>query len=247
MATTVAAALVAAGCSLATQPTAKPVSTPTASPTPSRTASPTIAPSPKPETAAIAAFLDEVASGKLTYQAAFRGRVRAAGDRLTTKGSLSVAGPAYALVVDFTFPRRGTQHIEHRFVGGRGWLRSHGRWTRYSNFVAERSMSPFAAILDASDVTFLGVERGAGGTADRYRIQVPTGFFHPLLIPATNLTAEKIDRSRLELVIRADGVPVAGSSTVTGRGRVSGQLQEVVVEADLTFRNVGSRIVVRAP
>jgi hypothetical protein len=34
---------------------------------------------------------------------------------------------------------------------------------------------------------------------------------------------------------------------VTGRGRVSGQLQEVVVEADLTFRNVGSRIVVRAP
>jgi hypothetical protein len=60
--------------------------------------------------------------------------------------------------------------------------------------------------------------------------------------------AEAIDRSKLELVIEANGTPVSGKATITGRARVSGQLQEVGIVSDLTFSRVGSKsVVVKAP
>jgi hypothetical protein len=240
-----------AGCQQA-QPPAQP--TPTRAVTPSAapaSVGPSVPPSaaPRAADAAIAAFLGRVQAGDLAYQATFRGRTRHAVDILTTVGSLDVAGADYRLVVEFTFSRgRGTERVEHRYVGGRAWLRiANGRWSRYKTFLAERSMSPLAAIVDETDIQLLGTERARGDVPERYRVEVPTTFFHPSLIPAGNLTAEAVDRSRLELLIEANGVPVSGSSTITGRGRVSGQLQEVVIEADLAFTRVGGAIVVRAP
>jgi len=246
-----AATVLLGGCQLVQRPTpqpAAPTATPSATPVvPS--GEPTPSPTPTADQVAIAAFLRRITSSDLRYQATFQGDARGAISVVTTKGRIDVVGRNYSLFVDFSFTApRYTERVEHRYVGGKAWLRRNGRWSRFTSFLAERSMSPFAAIVDASDVTFLGVVRAKGTIPERYRIEIPTGFFHPLMIPSTNVYVERIDRSKLELVIEANGVPVAGTSTISARARVGGQLQEVVIQANLAFRALGStRIVVRAP
>jgi hypothetical protein len=244
------AALIAlGGCELVQQPAPtweladRPAATPKPSPTPAPDATPT------PEEVAIAAFVRRATSGEMRYHATFRGDARGAATIVTTRGTIDVVGRNYNLVVDFRFGTPpSTTRVEHRYVGGKAWLRVGGRWNKFSAFVSEWSMGPFAALIDESDVTFHGVIRARGETPERYRIQVPTGFFHPVLIPAFNVYAEAIDRSKLELLIEANGRPVSGTATITGRARVSGQLQEVGIVSDLTFSKVGSRsVTVRAP
>jgi hypothetical protein len=44
-----------------------------------------------------------------------------------------------------------------------------------------------------------------------------------------------------------DGRPVSGSWRLTGAGRVSGQLQEIVIRLELTFSDIGEAIRIREP
>jgi hypothetical protein len=225
-----------------------PTPEPTGAPTPVAS-SPTPEPTPGPHEAAIAAFVRRVSSGELRYRASFTGDTRGAISIIPTKGSIDVVGPNYRLVTDFTLTRpRSVERVEHRYVGGRAWIRRDGRWTRLTTFLTEWSMSPFAAIVEEADVTLLDIVRAEGDTAERYLVEVPTGFFHPLLLPFANVSTEEIRSGTLKLVIAANGVPVSGTSMLSARGRVGGQLQEILVTADLTFGAVGSkRIVVQAP
>jgi hypothetical protein len=249
LALALAALIALSGCELVQQPAPtweladRPAATQRPSPTPAPDATPT------PEQAAIAAFVRRATSGEMRYRATFRGEARATVSIVTTRGTVDVVGPDYNLVADFRFGGPGSKtRVEHRYVGGKAWLKAGSRWGKFTAFISEWSMSPFAAIIDETDVTYIGVVRARGETPERYRIEVPTGFYHPILIPAGNVYAEAIDRSSLELVIEANGTPVSGNAKITGRARVSGQLQQVIVESALTFSRVGSRsVVVRAP
>jgi hypothetical protein len=248
LAACLAAAIMAAGCDLVGQQP-RPAATPTnaAGPVVPRV-SPKPSPLPKAADKAIAAFIARVQAGNLSYRATFKGQVRSTASILSTKGSLAVSGRNYGLVVDFTFPGQGLGRVEHRYVGGKAWLREgKQRWARFTGFLAEMSMSPLAAVVDESDVTLLQTIPARGGAPERYRIKVPTGFFHPALIPATNLSSQEIDRSELELVIGPQGGPASGHAEIRGRGRLTGQLQEIVIETNLTFTKVGTKVVVRAP
>jgi hypothetical protein len=197
----------------------------------------------------MAAFVRRVTSGEFRYRAAFRGDTRGAISIIPTKGFVDVVGPNYRLVTDFTLTRpRSVERVEHRYVGGRAWIRRDGRWARLTTFLEEWSMSPFAAILEPSDVTLLDVVRADGATPERYLVEVPSGFFHPLLLPFPNVVTEEIRDGSLELVIADNGVPISGTSSLSARGRVGGQLQELLIVTQLTFGSVGSRrIVVQAP
>jgi hypothetical protein len=244
-----AVSVAASACGVVQQgaPAQEPAATPTATDRPSPTRRPEPTPSPGEE--AVAAFVRRVTSGELRYRATFRGDARGSATIVTTRGTVDVVGGNYGLVVDFRFGSPASRtHIEHRYVGGNAWLRVGNRWRKFTSFIGEWSMSPFAAVVDDTDVTLEGIVPARGEDPERYRVEIPTGFFHPVLIPAANLTAEAIDRSRLELVIEANGAPVSGLALITARGRVGGQLQEIVVESRLTFEAIGSkRVVVRAP
>jgi hypothetical protein len=67
------------------------------------------------------------------------------------------------------------------------------------------------------------------------------------MIPAGNLTERAITDSKLVLLIDADGKPLSGTATITGRGRVSGQLQEIVIDLKVTFLKVGQKVTIAAP
>jgi len=79
------------------------------------------------------------------------------------------------------------------------------------------------------------------------RIQINSDPFHPSLIPAVNLTQETVTSGILELLIDDTGRPVSGSASIDGTGRVSGQLQEIVIELNLTFTKIGQKVTVSAP
>jgi hypothetical protein len=72
-------------------------------------------------------------------------------------------------------------------------------------------------------------------------------YLHPVLIPAGNLTAERISSTKLRLVTDEHGIPVRGTWTMRGKGRVSGQLQAIVIELDLTFSKVGEPLTIKEP
>ncbi len=244
-----AAAVVLSACQVVQAPQPATTAAPT-TPAPTQTLSrqPTPAPTPTPEQIAIRQFVERVTAGKFRYRATFRGTASSTITIIETRGTLNVVGPNYGLVADFSFPGQGRARVEHRVVGGKAWVRyGGGRWTAFKGFIAELSMSPFAAIVDTTDVELVEVIRSRG-QPDRYRVAVPTGFFHPGLIPAYNLGIETLDDTELELVIDAKGVPLSGTATIVAHGRVSGQLQEIVVASRLSFSHLGSkRVVVRAP
>jgi hypothetical protein len=62
-----------------------------------------------------------------------------------------------------------------------------------------------------------------------------------------NLTQETVTSGILELLIDDAGRPVSGSAKIDGTGRVSGQLQEIVIELNLTFTKIGQKVTVGAP
>jgi hypothetical protein len=194
---------------------------------------------------AIAAFVKLVAKGGFAYQAAFTGRSRHTTTRLPVKGSLAVSGPDYRVAATFTF-EDGKATVDHRFVKGKAYVRfDTDKWRSLVGFTAAQSMSPFALVGGAASVRFLAAEKKNGRAL--YRVEIPSVPFHPSLIPAVNLTKEVVTRGVMQLLIDAEGRPVSGTATVEGTGRVSGQLQEIIIELDLTFTKVGQKVTVSAP
>jgi hypothetical protein len=70
---------------------------------------------------------------------------------------------------------------------------------------------------------------------------------NPIMIPASNLTEVAVTESKLTLLIDAAGRPLSGTATITGRGRVSGQLQEIIIDLNVTFTKVGQKVTIAAP
>jgi hypothetical protein len=245
--TAVLMAAVVVGCG-ATQPTQSyvPTSSPSAlTSTPPTSHAPATSPSPAPQEAAIAAFVKLVTKNNFAYQATFKGLSRHTTARIPVTGAFAVSGGDYRLTAAFKF-NDGTATVEHRYVDGKAWVRFIGQgWARLTNFTAAFSMSPFAHVKTVGDVRFVGTEKAGGKTV--HRIQIDAVPFHPSLIPATNLSQETVTSGVMELLIDDAGRPVSGSASVKGTGRVSGQLQEIVIELNLTFTKLGQKVTVSAP
>jgi hypothetical protein len=232
------------GCMPTASPSTTPSSSGLASPGASVSASPRPSASkPAPE-AAIQAFVDRVSDGGFSYTATLSGRSRHSTDILPIKGSLAVSGANYALVANFTFPDpRQTYKVEQRYVRRVGWVRFYpDGWEKLKSFGADDVLSPFADILAPSDVTLLETLPNK-----RYRVRMSALLLHPSLIPAFNVTNERVERTKFDVVIDQKGRPLTGTWQLNGTARVSAQLQEVVMELTVKFANVGRKVTVRAP
>ena len=62
-----------------------------------------------------------------------------------------------------------------------------------------------------------------------------------------NLTEAVVTSPKLTLLIDAAGRPVKGTAEIDGRGRVSGQLQEIVIDLTVTFVKLGQPVTIKAP
>jgi hypothetical protein len=243
--------VLATGCGT---PAAAPASVPVsgdATPTPSRSAAPSRTPVPSPSPAspadlAVAGLVALAANPETTYQVALNGRSRHSADILPVEGTLEVAGGDSQLVADFVFPDAGGEsRVEVRVIDGDGWVQYEGDpFTEVGELGDEEAPNPLAQIDDATDVTIVAREPDADG---HYQVELDGMVIHPVFIPAVNLSETEVNRTELILLIDARGRPVSGTWEMVGQGRVSRQLQEIVIELDLRFDGLGRDIVIERP
>ncbi len=220
-------------------------SSPLATTPPRVSASPRPSPTADPSVAAIRAFVALVTADGFSYQATFTGHSRHTTDVLPiSKGVLQVHGSDVRVRATFTF-RDASIAVEHRWVGGKGWIRfGTGTWQGLK-MTAEQTMAAFAAVRTPTDVSFIRTTTSGGTTL--YEVRIQAAIVNPVMIPASNLTETAVTTSQLNLLIDAAGRPVRGTSEIDGRGRVSGQLQEVAIDLAVTFTKVGEAVSISAP
>ncbi|MBA2380641.1 MAG: hypothetical protein H0V73_00900 [Chloroflexi bacterium] len=185
---------------------------------------PTPSPTPDPAKAAVKAFVALVTKDGFSYQATFSGRSRHATDILpVTKGLLQVSGKNVLVRATFKWPGGNRDAVEHRYVGGKAWIRYDAIDTYHRvTLRGADTMAAFAAIHTVADVTYLGPVKSGGKTY--YQVSFRSAIVNPLMIPAANLTETALTSPKLTLLIDAAGKPVRGTAEIDGRGRVSGQL-----------------------
>ncbi len=242
-----AAVVIAAACNqssvipvISSSPPAQPSPIPSGPPRPS--ASATV----DARAAAIAAFVALVTRDGFSYQASFSGDDRHSTDILPIRsGVLEVSGADVLVRAAITLQGR-RYVVEHRYVGGKAWLRydTTDPWQRLV-FPAADSMAAFAAIRTRADVTDLGPVKS--GAATFYKVSFRSTILNPVMIPASNLTATVVTSPKLTLLIDANGRPVNGTAEIDGNGRVSGQLQEIVIDLTVTFTKLGQAVTINAP
>ena len=242
-----AASLAACGSSSPTPapPTDPPAAGTSASPTSPGSPAPTA--SPDPGQAALTKFFTLVTGTGFAYQATFTGSSHHTIDILPiSKGLLQVSGSNVLVRATFTFKDGAQITVEHRSVGGRGWIRyATQAWKVLTKFGPADSMAAFAAVHAPPDVVYVGPVTAGGKTA--YSVSLASVIVNPIMIPASNLTEIAVTSSKLVLLIDAAGRPLSGTATITGRGRVSGQLQEIVIDLKLAFIKVGQKVTITAP
>ena len=232
--------------------TAPIAATPTAAPTPSAIVAPSLGrpstePSADPGAAAVRAFIAYASSPAATYQATFSGESRQTITVIRiTKGTLQGRGSDVLVRATFTFPDRNADVVEHRYVGGVAWFRVGTRsWQKAADFTPANTMAAFAAVHGPADVTYLG-PRTVGGK-HLFAVSIASAIVNPVMIPEINLTEAAVTDPNLTLLVDASGRPVSGTSEIRGRGRVSGQLQELVIDLTVTFTKIGEPVSVNAP
>jgi hypothetical protein len=255
---TLAAAVILASCSrdlsgLTGSPNPTPLPAAAgATPSPS-TAPATAKPSraPKPHELAIAAFVKSVTSKKLSYRIAYDGETALSADTLPIVGRMDVSGADFAASWTYDFTKDygiGKIRVEVRGVKGKGYTRtSGGAWKAIKNFDASDSYVPFKAVATVEDVKYLGPATIDG--TEYHKVSIPKAvLIHPTTLPGL-VKEEKVDDSKLELVIDDKGQPRRGSWELKARARVgeSGQLQRVEYELDLRFSKVGAKLTIRRP
>ena len=200
-----------------------------------------------PGQVALTKFFALATDETFAYQATFTGASRHTVDILPiSKGLLQVSGADVRVRATFTYKNGTKTTVEHRAIGGRGWIRYGSEaWEQMTGFGPEHSMAAFAAVHAPPDVTYLGPVKTGGETA--YQVSIASVIVNPIMIPASNLTDVAVTDSKLTLVIDADGRPLSGTAAITGRGRVSGQLQELVIDLKLAFVKVGQKVKISAP
>ncbi|HEV8489329.1 MAG TPA: hypothetical protein VGQ58_06035 [Candidatus Limnocylindrales bacterium] len=205
-------------------------------------------PTPLPSfEAARLAFVEKVTSGDLTYHATFKGLVYGAGNDVAVSGSLDVGGADYQYAASYTFPEPPNTSFAIRYVDGTAWERvDNGKWKANESFGPADTNSPFAFITRPSEVRYSKTETVNGRSL--HQVRFTSGQLIGLAqIQAGNLTNEEFKRSTFDLVLDDGGDPVTGTVRIEGVARVSGQLQEIVVQLDLLFSKVGADIVIKAP
>ena len=206
---------------------------------------------PKPQDAAIAAFVEKVAAGDLAYHVAFKGRTALTVNELPTTGTLDVDGHDFALSytydLDHDYPGTGEVRIQIRAVDDKAWAKlESGKWTALKGWRDTETSVPFHAVETVRDVKYLVTEQRKG--KDVYRVHIPeVNLIDPTTIPGA-LTDEKVQRTDLELLIDDQGTPLAGTWQLKGQGRVGGgQLQAILYQLDLTFSKVGGKVSISKP
>ena len=228
--------------------------TPSVAPTPTAGSSaqapasirPSSSPKADPANAAVAAFVALVTADGFSYQATFTGNSRHTTDIFKmSKGLLQVSGDDVLVRATWAFPGHNYT-AEHRYVGGKAWIKydTTDTWHRFA-FQPKDSMAAFASIHTRVDVTYLGIVKS--GDKTYYQISFRSAIVHPVMIPARNLTEAVVTSPNLTLVIDAAGRPVKGTAEIDGRGRVSGQLQEIVIDLSVTFIKLGQAVSIKAP
>lgn len=232
---------------------------PTPLPVPGATASaPAAAPAtakpsraPKPYELAIAAFVKSVTSKKLSYRITYDGETALSADTLLIAGRMDVSGADFAASWTYDLTKDygiGKIRVEVRGVKGKGYIRTAGgAWKAIKNYDASDSYVPFKAVATVEDVTYLGPATIDG--TEYHKVSIPEAvLIHPTTLPGL-VKQEKVDTSKLELVIDDKGQPRRGSWELKARARVgeSGQLQRVEYELDLRFSKVGAKLTIRRP
>jgi len=198
-------------------------------------------------TAAVEAFVAFASNPTSSYQATFSGESRQTVTVIKiTKGVLQVHGADVLVRATFTFPDHQSGVVEHRYVGGKGWIRlDRDAWQLLSGWVAADSMAAFPAVRGPNDATYLGPKTVAGKTL--YQVQVRSAIVNPVMIPESNLSEAAVTSPKLVVLIDAAGRPVSGTAEIGGRGRVSSQLQELVIDLTVAFTKVGQPVSIAAP
>lgn len=226
-----------------TLPTAPPVSI---APSPSVSTSPTPTPTLEPGEAAVAGLRARLGSAGFAYKVALKGDVLATVSDLTLTGSISMAGTDAASAMTYTFDLGSRTGVETRIVGGKRWVRvDKGKW-KASSYGSTHVIDPFSGALEPGAIGDAGPKK-VGGQPLR-AIEIRGGRLLDLTtIPAYNLTEERVTSALLTVYVDPSGKPISGHWIERGQGRVSGQLQEVDVDVDLTFSSVGGNVTVSAP
>lgn len=196
---------------------------------------------------AIQKFVALVTKAGFSYQATFTGESRHTTDILPiSRGLLQVHGDDVLVRATFTFPDKVTYDVEHRWVGGTGWIRYDRslKWQRLA-MKASQTMAAFAAVRTAADVTPVRTVTSGGKTL--FEVTIRSAIVNPVMIPASNLTEQVVTKPKLTLQIDAAGLPVRGTAEIVGNGRVSGQLQEIVIDLTIAFTKVGQAVSIAAP
>jgi hypothetical protein len=229
-------------------PNVAPVDPPTTAP-----AAPTASVALDAHAAAISDFVDLVASGELSYRVKYKGQVAASADVLPIAGSLDVAGSDFATTFTYDFdpeyPGLGKKKVQVRGVGDTGWIkRGSGAWKSIKDYGVDDSYLPFKGVKSTADVRYLG--SAEVGDATLHKVSIPGSLvIHPGTIPY-EVHKEKIDSTKLELLIDDNGRPRSASWHLVGQARVgdgAGQLQRIVYDLDLTFSKVGDEITIQRP
>ena len=165
-------------------------------------------------------------------------------DVLDIKGTLDVNGRNAALKATVDF-EQGRARTAYRRVGGTDWFRfDSDAWKTVKGVDEAEMVDPFAGLREGGTVQYLGEVKGEPG---HYLVQTTGMYMHPLLIPARNLTVEKVRRTKLTLVVTEQGRPVRGTWNMDGTGRVSGQLQAVSIDLDLKYSRWGVDVTIAMP
>jgi hypothetical protein len=252
---TLAAALILAACGRdlsSFTSSARPTTAPGASPT-TAVVAPTVKPSraPKAYDLAIAAFVKSATSKKLSYRITYDGKTALSADTLPIAGQMDVSGADFAASWTYDLTKDygiGKIRVEVRAVKGKGYIRTDGgSWKAVKGYDASDSYVPFKAVTTVEDVEYLGPAKIDG--TEYHKVSIPKAV---LIHPTTLIGAvreEKIDASKLELVIDDKGQPRRGTWELKARARVgqSGQLQRVEYELDLQFSKVGAKLTIKRP
>ncbi len=180
-----------------------------------------------------------------SFRVTFKGVSRHTTDILDVKGTLDIDGPDAALTATVDFPRSGRARTAYRRVGTTDWFRFDADpWKAVKGATPAEMVDPFAGLRAGGHVQYLGEVKGEPG---HYLVETTGMYMHPLLIPARNLTAETVRKTKLTLVVTADGRPVRGTWNMDGTGRVSGQLQAVSIDLELSYSRWGRDITISKP
>ncbi|MEO5940739.1 MAG: hypothetical protein ABIZ72_07150 [Candidatus Limnocylindrales bacterium] len=241
-------AVLGAGCgSGVVDPARSAHATPASSHATAASRTPQAAPSADPATAAVKAFVALVTKEDFSYQATFSGRDRHSTDILPiSKGVLQVSGANVLVRATFAFPGGTKYPVEARIVGGKTWLRYDPSepWKRVALKAAD-TMAAFAAVRTTADVTYLKSVQSDGQTF--YQVSIRSAIVNPMMIPARNLSDTSLTTPKLTLLIDPAGRPVKGTAEIDAKGRVSGQLQEIVIDLAVAFSKVGQAVTIKAP